>query len=230
MGLFSSDGKTRAQRRAETKALKAKAKLDAKLAAKDRRRASKELHKSRTKIVEKELKAQRKTLKAEAKAAQKVAKAEAKTVAAKAKATADAKPFSPASVKRFLTVARLVAPIAVPVIYRVAVAGRGKITELQAKRIGVSPAQLVKYSGSGAPLLARIDSLRTSLQKVSAQDTSSDTKQFVEAMTARLDNLAIAVEAAESMPPQQRKTAHRAVENELSAIDADIMARLGVRT
>ena len=48
MGLFSSDGKTRAQRRAETKALKAKAKLDAKLAAKDRRRASRELRKSRT--------------------------------------------------------------------------------------------------------------------------------------------------------------------------------------
>ena len=43
-------------------------------------------------------------------------------------------------------------------------------------------------------------------------------------------DVAIAVEAAESMPPQQRKTAHRAVENELSAIDADIMARLGVRT
>ena len=34
MGLFSSDGKTRAQRRAETKALKAKAKLEAKLDAK----------------------------------------------------------------------------------------------------------------------------------------------------------------------------------------------------
>lgn len=230
MGLFSSDGKTRAQRRAETKALKAKAKLEAKLAAKDRRKASKELHKSRSKIFEKELKARRKTFKAEAKAAKKVAKADVKTVAAKAKADADAKPFSPASVKRFLTVARLVAPIAVPVVYRAAVAGRGKITELQAKRIGVSPAQLVKYSGNGAPLLARIESLRTSLQKVSAQDSSSDTTQFVDAMTTRLDNLAIAVDASESMPAPQRKTAHKAVENELGAIDADVMARLGVRT
>ena len=38
-----------------------------------------------------------------------------------------------------------------------------------------------------------------------------------------------AVDAAESMPPNQRRTAHQSIDDELAAIDADILARLGVR-
>lgn len=229
MGLFSSDGKSRSQRRAEAKALKAKAKLEAKLESKDRREAAKQRRKEEHKFRKKELKAERKNIKAEAKAQEKVAKAQTKTVVAEAKAAADAKRLSPASVRRYLTVARLVAPIVVPIAYRAAVGARGRITEVQARRVGVAPGLLDQYSGHGAPLLARISSIRTSLQKVAVQDASSDAKEFVDTMTARLDNLAIAVETSESMPSSQRRTAHRAVEDELSAIDADVLARLGVR-
>ncbi|MFT4043787.1 MAG: DUF6474 family protein [Gordonia sp. (in: high G+C Gram-positive bacteria)] len=230
MGLFSSDGKSRAQRRAEAKALTAKTKLEAKLASKDRRAAAKQLRKSEHKYRKKQLKAQRKTTTAEAKAQRKVAKEQTKVVAAQAKAAADAKPFSPASVRRYLALGRIVAPIVVPIAYRAAVAGRGRITEFQASRAGVAPELLSQFSGHGAPILARIASIRNSLQKVKAQDTSHDSGAFVDAMTTRLDNLAVAVEASESMPTSQRRTAQRAVEEELAAIDADVLARLGVRT
>ncbi|MEP9393891.1 DUF6474 family protein [Gordonia sp. VNQ95] len=240
MGVFSSDGKSRSQRRAEAKALKKKAKLEAKFESKDRRKAEKSRLKAERKLRDKERKADakvaekvaRKSAKAErkvAKAQVKVAEAETKTVAAKAKAAADARPLSPASVRRYLTVARLVAPIVAPIVYRAAVAGRGRITSLQADRAGVSPELLRQYSGHGAPLAARIASTRSALEKVSAQDTSHDAKTFVDTMGGRLDNLSIAVEASEAMSSGQRRTAHRAIEDELGAIDADILARLGVR-
>lgn len=232
MALISSDGKTRAQRRAEAKALKAKAKLDAKLASKDRRKAAKAREKAERKLVRKDTKGEHKAAKRAAKTQIKVAKVQAKTakseakaVAAKAKAAADAKRLSPASVRRYLTVAKLVSPIVVPIAYRAAVAGRGRFAELQASRAGVPAELLSKYAGYGAPLQARIATARTALEKVTTQDAGGDTKQFVSAMTKRLDNLSIAVDTAETMPPGQRRTAHRAIEDELAAIDADTLAR-----
>ncbi|MEY1672811.1 DUF6474 family protein [Gordonia sp. ABKF26] len=230
MGLFSSDGTTRAQRKAEAKALKAKAKLEAKFDAKSRRKEQKARRKNEHKYFQKEMKAERKTAKQLAKSQTKVSKAEAKKFAVEAQAAADAKALSPASVKRYLTVARLVAPIAVPVVYRAAVAGREQLSTLQANRAGVSPEVLRQFSGHGAALSARIATTRTALEKVVAQDTSADAKDFVAAMTKRLDNLDIAVQTAETMSAGQRRTAHKAIADELEAVDADILARLGVRS
>ncbi|MGC4960678.1 DUF6474 family protein [Gordonia sp. DT218] len=229
MGLFSSDGKTRAQRKAEAKALKTKAKLEAKLEAKSARRSDKARRRADRKDHAKELKQERKTTKAAGKVQQKVAKADAKATAAKAKADADAQAFSPASVRRYLTVVRLLSPIVVPIAYRAAVAARGQVTALQANRAGVSPDVLRQFSGHGATLSARIASTRASLEKVATKDTSDEGSAFVSAMATRLDNLAIAVDAAEAMPAAQRRTAHQSIESELEAIEADILARLGVR-
>ncbi|MFW0797770.1 DUF6474 family protein [Gordonia sp. CPCC 205515] len=229
MGLFSSDGMTRAQRKAEAKALKAKAKMEAKLDHKSRRKTEKARRKDERKLRKQDHKQQRKTTKAEAKAQEKVNKAEAKTVAAKAKAAADAKTLSPANVRRYLTVGRLVAPIVIPIAYRAAVGARGQVTALQANRAGVSPDVLRQFSGHGATLSARITTARGALEKVAARDSSPEAQTFVATMNTRLDNLAIAVDAAETMPPAQRRTAHQSIDAELGAIDADVLARLGVQ-
>ncbi|MDL9935381.1 DUF6474 family protein [Gordonia sp. ABSL1-1] len=229
MGLFSSDGKSRAERKAEAKALKAKAKLEAKFEAKDRRRAEKARRKAETKFHKKDLKAERKTAAKVAKSQEKVVKAETKKIATEAKVAADARRFSPASVKRYLTVARMVAPIVGPIAYRAAVAGRGQLSALQANRAGVSPEVLRQYSGHGASLSARIATTRTALGKVTATDQSADSPEFIAAMTKRLDNLDVAVQTAETMPAGQRRTAHQSIDDELGAIDADVLARLGVR-
>ncbi len=229
MGLFSSDKTTRAQRKAEMKAAKARAKLEAKLDAKSRKKSHKSRRRDERKLRKTEYKEQRKTLKATAKAQEKVSRAEAKAIAAKAKADADAKAFSPVSVRRYLTVARLLSPIVIPLAYRTAVAARGQVTAMQASRAGVSPDALRQYSGHGAALSARISASRSALRKVANQDSSSDSAKFVEAMTSRLDNLAVAVDAAEVMPAGQRRTAHGSIDAELAAIDADVLARLGVQ-
>lgn len=230
MGLFSSDGKSRAQRKAEAKALKAKAEMEAKLDHKSRRKAEKSKRRAERKLRKQEHKQQRKTAKVEGKAQEKVTKAEVKAVAAKAKAKADAKTLSPTNVRRYMTVGRLVAPIVVPIAYRAAVGARGQLTALQANRAGVSPDVLRQFSGHGATLSARITTARGALEKVAARDTSPEAQTFVSTMNTRLDNLAIAVDAAETMPPTQRRTAHHSIDAELGAIDADVLARLGVGT
>lgn len=235
MGLLVSDGKTRSQRRAEAKALKAKAKLEAKLESKERRKLEKKGRRADRKAARKATaaaqKADRRSSKAVDKAHRaelKLAKENAKTEAVKAKAAADSRTLSAASVKRYLTVARLVAPIAAPVIYRVSISAREQLAAARASRAGVAPEVLRQFSGHGATLSARIATTRSSIDNLSAKDSSPEGSAFAAAMSARLANLATAVDAAEMMPPAQRRNAHAAIDRELSAIDGDILARLGV--
>jgi hypothetical protein len=56
----------------------------------------------------------------------------------------------------------------------------------------------------------------------------AETKQFVGAITERLTDLSAAVTAAENMPTSRRRDAHAAIAKQLDAIDADLMARLGL--
>ncbi|MFW0789819.1 DUF6474 family protein [Gordonia sp. CPCC 205333] len=252
MGLIVSDGKSRAQRRAEAKALKTKAKLEAKLDAKARRKSEKI---DRRALRKAERKAQRQadrqaarqerdtqngdrksssgddkaSVKA-AKANKKAAKVSAKADAAKIKAEAESRKLSTTNVKRYLAVARLVAPIAGPVIYRASVSAREQLAIAKANRAGVSPDVLRQFSGHGATQSARVATTRASVDKLVAQDQSADAAAFASAMNTRLANLATAVDAAEMMPPAQRRHAHQAIDRELSTIESDILARLGVRT
>ena len=229
MGLFSSDGKTRAQRRADAKALKRKARLEAKAQHSEQRKAQKKHLKDEHKFRKKDLKAERKNVKHAAKAQTKAAKAESKTIAAKQKAAEKSRKVTPANIKRYLTVARLVSSVVAPLAYRGAIAAREQLNQFKATRAGVAPELLARYSGHGAPLAARIESARAALKQVPGKDASADTGAFVDAINTRLDNLAIAVDAAETMPPAQRRSAHASIDSELGAIDADILARLGVR-
>ncbi len=236
MGLIVSDGKTRAQRRAEAKALKAKAKFEAKYDAKARRKAEKVDRKDSRRSDRKSSRTTRKQLRAESKAVaqttkseQKLAAEQLKVEAAKIKAVAESKKLTPTNVKRYLAVARLVAPIAAPVIYRASVGAREQLSAVRANRAGISPDVLRQFSGRGATRSARIATTRASVENLAVQDQSADGAAFVAAMNARLANLATAVDAAEMMPTAQRRSAHQAIDRELSAIDGDILARLGVQ-
>jgi len=230
MGLFSSsDGKTRAQRRADAKALKRKAKLEAKVQHAEQRKAQKKSLKDEHKFHKKGLKAERKNAQQASKAQTKAAKAESKAIEAKQKADEKSRKVTPANIKRYLTVARLVSPVVAPLAYRGAVVAREQLNQFKATRAGVAPELLAQYSGHGAPLSARIESARGALKQVPAKDPSADTDKFVAAIGTRLDNLAIAVDAAETMPSAQRRAAHASIDSELGAIDADVLARLGVR-
>ncbi|MEB4209377.1 DUF6474 family protein [Mycobacterium sp. 94-17] len=217
MGLFRKR-KSRATRRAEARAIKARAKLEAKLAAKNEIRRAKATQRSETKALRAHLKAQRDS----DRNALKVAEAELKAVR-------EGKIFSPTRIRRVLTVSRLLAPILTPVIYRAAVAARALIDQRRADQLGVPLAQIGQFSGQGAQLSARIAGAEKSLRMVQdKKPKDAETKQFVSAITERLTDLSAAITAAENMPAARRRSAHSAISNQLDGIEADLMARLGL--
>jgi hypothetical protein len=217
MGLFGKR-KTRATRRAEARAIKAKAKLEAKLSAKNEVRRFKAAQKAETRAIRDKLKSQR----ASDQNALKVAEANLKAVR-------EGSLLSPTRIRRLLTVSRLLAPILVPVAYRVATATRGLIDQRRADQLGVPLSQIGQFSGTGGRLSARIAGAEQSLRSVQGNKPKDpETKQFVTAITERLANLAAAVTAAENMPAARRRGAHTAITRQLDEVDADLMARLGL--
>ncbi|MCV7343513.1 DUF6474 family protein [Mycolicibacterium rhodesiae] len=217
MGLFTKR-KSRATRRAEARAIKARAKLEAKLSARNEVRRIKAAERSENKV-----------LKAQLKAARDSDRAAVKVAEAQLKAVREGKLLSPTRVRRALTVSRLLAPVIVPVAYRAAIAARGMIDERRADRLGVPLSQLGQFSGQGGQLSARIAGAENSLRMVAEKKPKdAETRQFVAAMTERLNALSAAIPAAENMPGQRRRDAHAAIAEQLDGIDADLMARLGV--
>src|SRR5271156_2477507 len=199
MGLFGKR-KTRATRRAEARAIKAKAKLEAKLSAKNELRRFKAAQRAETKALRENLKAQR-----------------------------EGALLSPTRIRRLLTVSRLLAPIVVPLVSRVAMAAGGLIDQRRADQLGVPLAQIGQYSGHGGQLSARIAGAEQSLRSV--QDNKpqdAETRQFVTAISERLPDLAAALTAAQNKPPTRPRGAPAAISRQLDVIDADPMARLGL--
>jgi hypothetical protein len=217
MGLFTRR-KSRATRRAEAKAIKAKAKLEARLSARNEARRMKAEGRRRSRAIKSDLKAQ----KDRNKAAIKVAETQLKAVR-------EGKLLSPSRIRRTMTIARMLAPVVVPIAYRAAIAARGFVDERRADRLGVPLSQIGQFSGSGGALSARIGGAEQTLAQVAAKKPKdAETKQFVAAVTERLRDLSSAVTAAENMPTPRRKAAHAAITAQLDGVDADLMARLGV--
>ncbi|WP_343601656.1 DUF6474 family protein [Mycobacterium sp.] len=217
MGLFRTR-KSRATRRAEARAIKARAKVEAKLAAKNDRRLFKSAQRAEAAALKAQLKAQRDS----DRTALKVAEAELK-------AAREGKLFSPTRIRRALTVSRLLAPVVVPLVYRAAIATRGLIDQRRADQLGVPVAHIGQFSGHGARLSARIAGAEHSLRAVrDRKPKDAETTRFADAMSGRLADLSAAVTAAENMPAARRRDAHFAINRQLDEIDADLMARLGL--
>jgi hypothetical protein len=217
MALFRKR-KSRATRRAEARAIKARARLEARLAAKNETRRIK----GDRRAADKALKAQIKSQRNSDRTALKVAEAELK-------AAREGRLLSPTRVRRLLMVSRLLAPILTPLIYRAAMATRALIDQRRADRLGIPLAQIGQFSGQGAELSARIAGSEKSLRMVQEKKPKDgETKQFVAAISERLTDLSAAVTAAENMPATRRRTAHGAISSQLDGIEADLMARLGL--
>lgn len=217
MGLFTRR-KSRATRRAEARAIKAKAKLEAKLGARNEVRRIKAEGRRQSRAIKASVKAQRDS-----------DKAAVKVAAANLKAAQEGKLLSPTRIRRALTVSRILAPVLVPLIYRAGIATRGFLDERRAERLGVPLSQLGQFSGAGGALSARIAGAERSLSQVAQKNPKdAEAKQFVAAVTDKLSDLSAAVTAAENMPVSRRKAAHAAITEQLDGVDADLMARLGV--
>jgi uncharacterized protein DUF6474 len=217
MGLFGKR-KRRATRRAEAKALKHKASLEAKLSAKNERKRDRFEAQNQRKVT----KAQVAALQAEEKAALKAA------------SKAERELFSPAQMRKYIAVARVVIPIVAPLIYRGATYIRGYIDTRRAHKLGIDVQQLGDFTGHGAHLQARIANTDAALSKIDPgkptgkKSAATPEHEFVIATRTRLDALSTAVRTVEQMPHPQRRSAHQSISTELSTIESEVLARLGV--
>ncbi|MBF4480641.1 hypothetical protein SAMN02745947_01750 [Rhodococcus rhodochrous J3] len=227
MGLFTR--KRRATRRAEAKALRTKAKLEARLVAKNRLKNDRRAAKAQAKIDKKLAKSQVKLDQELARSQAKVEKEQIATLKAQKKA-AENQGLTAAKVRRYLGVARLLAPVLVPIVYQAVTALRGQLDSRRAQQLGVPIEELGSFTGHGARLSARIAGAEQSLAKVEQRNPKdAETQKFATATRERLTDLTAAVQTAEQMPAARRKSAHAAISSELDGIEADLLARLGVR-
>jgi hypothetical protein len=167
--------------------------------------------------------------------AEKAGRAARKAGAATEKAGKDTRrgrgPMTPARAKRMIGIGRAVLPLLAPYALAAAGVARARWDAYRAVRLGVTPDRLNAYSGRGGTLHARIDRLAEALNELDDDTEAYSTtaaRRFAVDTRPRLADLAVAVRAAEQMPAQRRRVAHRAVGDELDRIELALLRHLGV--
>ncbi|WP_372495377.1 DUF6474 family protein [Saccharopolyspora soli] len=143
--------------------------------------------------------------------------------------------ITPGNAKKVIGVAKVVGPVLAPFAIRAVAAVRDGYDRMRARRLGVPVDQLGSFTGKGAALHARIAGDANALRDLRAQSADGAeaklaAEQYAERTAARLEQLTSAVRAAERMPAQRRKSAHRAVNAELGRIEGELLTRLGIPT
>lgn len=138
---------------------------------------------------------------------------------------------TPGNAKKAVSIGKILVPVLAPVAMQVAGIARGAWDEHRARRLGVSPSELGSYSGKGGALHARIARISMSIAELSAnpgRGRADEVARFATDNSARLADLSAAVRAAEMMPTERRRAAHKAVAGELDQIEPRLLALLGV--
>jgi hypothetical protein len=137
-------------------------------------------------------------------------------------------PLTAARAKRLIGVGKAVAPLLAPYALAAAGVARARYDAYRAARLGVDPGQLSQFAGPGGALHARLSRVAEALAHLESGHGGRDTGAFVAATRPRLEDLAVAVRAAEQMPQTRRRTAFRAVGHELDRIEARLLDHLGI--
>ncbi|MCD2193239.1 DUF6474 family protein [Actinomycetospora endophytica] len=181
------------------------------------------------------------------KAAKQAAKAEKETAKAarsdkkatkKAEKAADAElaekagkdePLTSATVKRWIGIAKIVVPVAAPIVYQAVGEARSRVDDYRARRLGVAPDELSTFSGRGTALYARCHNLANSVRELgNRRPDDAEVRTFSTDARTRLSDLEAAVRSAEQMPSARRRRAHLAVASELDRLESRLLGLWGL--
>ncbi|MEV4728447.1 DUF6474 family protein [Saccharopolyspora sp. NPDC049426] len=140
---------------------------------------------------------------------------------------------TPGNAKKIVGIAKIVGPVLLPFALRAVSTVRENYDRSRARKLGVPVDDLGKFTGHGASLHARIAGDSVALRDLREQSTGEErghARTYADQAEARLAQLTSAVRAAERMPSPRRKSAHRAVDQELSRIESELLTRFGVPT
>jgi hypothetical protein len=150
---------------------------------------------------------------------------------AKEKAKEKKELVTPGNAKKAISIGKILVPVLAPVAMQLAGVARGAWDERRARRLGVPASELGSYSGKGGALHARIARISMSIGELSADPApgrADEVARFAAENGTRLADLSAAVRAAEMMPTERRRAAHKAVSAELDQIEPKLLALLGV--
>jgi hypothetical protein len=134
-----------------------------------------------------------------------------------------------ATVKRWIGIARVVVPVAAPIVYQAVGAARSRVDDFRARRLGVAPDELSAFSGRGTALYARCHNLANSVRELAnRRPDDGEVRSFTADARTRLSDLEAAVRSAEQMPAGRRRRAHLAVAGELDRLEARLLALWGL--
>ncbi len=140
---------------------------------------------------------------------------------------------TPGNAKKIVGIAKIVGPLLLPFALRAVSTVRESYDRSRARKLGVPVDDLGKFTGHGASLHARIAGDSVALRDLREQSTGEErghARTYADQAEARLAQLTSAVRAAERMPSPRRRSAHRAVDQELSRIESELLTRFGVPT
>lgn len=140
---------------------------------------------------------------------------------------------TPGNAKKIVGIAKIVGPLLLPYALRAVSTVRESYDRSRARKLGVQVDDLGKFTGHGASLHARIAGDSVALRDLREQSTGEErghARTYADQAEARLAQLTSAVRAAERMPSPRRRSAHRAVDQELSRIESELLTRFGVPT
>jgi hypothetical protein len=134
-----------------------------------------------------------------------------------------------ATVKRWIGIARVVVPVAAPIVYQAVGAARSRVDDYRARRLGVAPDELSAFSGRGTALYARCHNLANSVRELAnRRPDDGEVRTFTADARTRLSDLEAAVRSAEQMPSGRRRRAHLAVAGELDRLEARLLGLWGL--
>lgn len=152
---------------------------------------------------------------------------------AKAQRAGESGTITPGNAKRVVGIAKIAAPVLLPVVAHAAATARDGYDRLRAHRLGVPVEQISSFTGHGAALHARIAGDADALRELRGLRTDGDRaeiEQYADRSAGRLAQLSSAVRVAERMPTARRRATHRGVRRELAALERELLDRFGMRT
>ncbi|HEY2223579.1 DUF6474 family protein [Actinomycetospora sp.] len=168
-----------------------------------------------------------KAAEAERRAAEK--SAEIEKASAKEAQESEGDALTGAKVKRWIGIARVVVPVAAPIVYQAVGAARSRVDDFRARRLGVAPDELSAFSGRGTALYARCHNLANSVRELAnRRPDDGEVRTFTADARTRLSDLEAAVRSAEQMPAGRRRRAHLAVAGELDRLEARLLGLWGL--
>lgn len=205
MGIMKALFKARAQRAAEIKAAKVRARQEVKSAAKLELKKSKLLARQEQKL----LKDERKTLKSKRKHELKLAEAQLAQIKAGR--------FNTKNVLRYSAAARALAPVILPLIYKGIVTLREYNATKQTAQLAIPTPNSQSTNSDDGQLNSRISQLEKTLRQYKLPTG------FRKNAEARLKELRFAVSNATYFSAEKQSGVHRAIAADLDQIEKEIM-------